>query len=59
MAVNSHEPSDEHCQGAVIYITDESNYHHDLLYDVFEVVRSVAPDHTHILLEMIRSYASI
>ncbi|RAH78941.1 hypothetical protein BO86DRAFT_402285 [Aspergillus japonicus CBS 114.51] len=53
------ETSAEACQSVAEYLTDTSNYHHDMLYDLFEVVRSTVPSHADALLKLIRRRASI
>ncbi|PWY67625.1 pathway-specific regulatory protein [Aspergillus sclerotioniger CBS 115572] len=46
-------------RAAAEYSTITTNYHEDLLHDLFQVVRSTDPDHAPALLEMIRNHASL
>jgi hypothetical protein len=40
-------------------VTSDSNYHRDLLYDVFETIRSASQDSQQELLQMIRNHSPI
>ncbi|PYI02031.1 pathway-specific regulatory protein [Aspergillus sclerotiicarbonarius CBS 121057] len=52
--------ADHHIQRAAAeYATSSGNYHEDLLYDLFQVVRFTDPDHAQTLVEMIRNHASL
>ncbi|GLA97348.1 hypothetical protein AtubIFM57143_004838 [Aspergillus tubingensis] len=46
-------------QPAAEYAISSGNYHEDLLHDLFHVVRSIDPDHTPTLVDMIRNHASL